>query len=82
MGGKEGCLTIPPTLPFFSWTMIACLSLNYLYFHFEVARRGKEEKEGHMQPFLLTSVAPSIPGSSEGVGLHFPLPPLSGSAGS
>lgn len=49
IGGKEGCLPSLRPYPSFPglWATIACLSLNYLYFHFEAARRGKEGREGH-----------------------------------
>lgn len=50
-----------PSLPGLGAT-VACLSLNYLYFRVEAARRGKEGKGGHVQPFFLPDVAPPIPG--------------------
>lgn len=49
IGGKAGWLTSLLPYPSFPglWATVACLSLNYLYFHSEAARRGKKGKEGH-----------------------------------
>lgn len=78
LGGKEACLTIPSS-PYPSFlglgTMIACLSLNYLYFHFEAARRGNEGKEGHVQPFILRIASP-LPLLLAGGGSALPPHPL------
>ena len=72
MGRRAVLQSLPPYLSFPGlWATIACLSLNYLHFHSTAAQRGKEGREGHIQSYLLTNIAPSMTGSSQGVGLLF-----------
>lgn len=72
MGRRAVLQSLPPYLSFPGlWATIACLSLNYLHFHSKAAQRGKEGREGHIQSYLLTSVAPSMTGSSQRVGPLF-----------
>lgn len=47
LGGKETCLTVPFTIPIFSWALgYNCLSLNYLYFNFRGSLMREEGESG------------------------------------